>query len=250
MKHLLLLLLSLICSLGLSAQTVIDMHTGKVSGKTRDDYNYKAREAWQLREDSIEYNSCITRAFNFLHIDSLQAAQDLFERALKLRPDAPGNNVVRHNIGRIFMARKQWKDAAGVFSRILQDESANVEVREFRAYCLYEQGQYAKALADYDYLVMLRPDDEAYRLLHATMLNYTGKKLDAVDELSEIIGRNNADDQAASDDSRSFLAECHLTRAGIYIELGQKGYARTDLDRAVALGIPKDDIAYLYELLK
>lgn len=244
MKHALSLLLCLVCSLSINAQTVIDMHSGRVSGKTRDDYNYKAREAWQLREDSIAYNDCLTRAFNYLHEDSLQAAQDLFERALKLRPDAPGNNVVRHNIGRIFIARKQWKDAASMFSRILQDESANTEVREFRAYCYYELHHYDKALADYDYLIMLRPDDETYRLLHATMLGYTGSKLDAVDELSELI------EQRTTESQDEFSAECHLTRAGIYIELGQKGYARTDLDRAVALGIPKEEIMYLYEQLK
>lgn len=244
MKHAIALLLCLFCCLSVNAQTVIDMHSGRVSGKTRDDYNYKAREAWQLREDSIAYNDCLTRAFNYLHEDSLQAAQDLFERALKLRPEAPGNNVVRHNIGRIFIARKQWKDAVGMFSRILQDENANTEVREYRAYCYYELHQYDKALADYDHLIMLRPDDETYHLLHATMLSYTGSKLDAIDEISEII------EQHTTEQEDDFVAECFLTRAGIYIELAQKGYARTDLDRAVALGIPKDDIMYMYEQLK
>lgn len=251
MKHSLLLFFALVFCLSLNAQTVIDMHTGRVSGKTREDYNYKAREDWQIREDSIAYNDCLTRAFNYLYIDSLQAAQDLFERALKLRPDAPGNNVVRHNIGRIFIARKQWKDAASIFSRILQDESANIEVREFRAYCYYELKQYDKALRDYDYLVMLRPDEDTYRLLHATMLKYTGARLDAIDELSELITRNDNDEKDhTSDEHKDFLAECFITRAGIYIELNQKGYARADLDRAVALGIPKEEILDLYESVK
>lgn len=239
MKHLLTLLIALVCCLSLSAQTVIDMHTGKVSAKTRDDY--KVREAWQLREDSIAYNDCLTLAFNYLHADSLQAAQEQFERALKLRPDAPGNNIVRHNIGRIFIARKQWKDAVNIFSRILQDESNNREVRELRAYCYYEQKLYAKALADYNYLLMLSPSDESYRLLHATMLCHTGERLDAIDELTELL------EDHTTTEHDSFAAECYLTRANIYIELHQHGYARADLDRAVDLGISKEEIKDLYD---
>lgn len=222
----------------LCAQTVIDMHSGQVSGKTRTDYNYKAREAWQLREDSIEYDDCVVRAFNYLYIDSLQMAQDLFERALKLRPDAPGNAVVRQNIGRIFMARKQWKDAAGIFSRVLETMPRNAEVREERASCYVEMGQYALALKDYEFLLVLAPDDEHYRLVHAIVLGKTGAQRDAIDELDELL--------AANGDN----ADCYLIRATLYAELGNKGYARRDLDKAVALGVPKEEIQDLYDNLK
>lgn len=237
MKYIFSILLLLFC-LSISAQTVIDLHTGKVSGRTRDDYNYKAREAWQLREDSIAYDDCVTRAFNFLHEDSLQAAQDLFEKALKLRPDARGNKVIRHNIGRIFMARKQWSDAISLFSNILSEHSRDLEVREDRATCYIEAGQCDKALKDYEYLKMMCPDDEHYRLFHAMMLDRTGEHLDAIDELDEIIA------------SHEDYAECYLIRANVYVSMGNKGYARRDLDQAVALGIPKADIEYLYEKLK
>lgn len=222
----------------LCAQTVIDMHTGQVSGKTRTDYNYQAREAWQLREDSIEYDDCVVRAFNYLYVDSLQMAQDLFERALKLRPDAPGNAVVRQNIGRIFMARKQWKDAAIVYSRVLETMPRNAEVREERASCYIEMGQYALALKDYDYLLILSPDDEHYRLVHAIVLGKTGALRDAIDELDELL--------AVREDN----VDCYLIRATLYAELGNKGYARRDLDKAVALGVPKEEIQDLYENLK
>lgn len=222
----------------LQAQTVIDMHTGKVSGKTRDDYNYKAREAWQMREDSIEYENCIIRAFNYLYTDSLQAAQNLLERALKLRPDAPGNAVVRQNIGRIFMTRHQWKDAANIYSRVLEEFPRNVEVREERASCFMELGQFDRALKDYDFLLVVRPDDQRYRLLHAIVMGKTGQKRDAVDELDELI------------DAHADYAEAYLVRAGLYTELGIRGYARRDLDRAVSLGVKKEEIIGLYEKLK
>lgn len=221
-----------------AAQTVIDLHTGKISGKTRKDYNVKTREDWQLHEDSIAYTDCVTRAFNFLYEDSLQAAQDLFERALKLRPDAPENVVVRHNIGRIFMARHQWRDAISLFSRVLEGTPRFAELREDRATCFIQLSQYENALKDYEYLLMTHPDDAHYRLFHAMMLSYTGAKYDAIDELDALI---------ASDDKN---ASYYLTRAGVYIDLSNKGYARRDLDRAVALGIPKEDIKDLYEQLK
>ena len=239
MKRLLtILLLLLAVQWQLSAQTVIDMHSGRVSGKTRQDYNYKAREEWQLREDSIAYNDCITRAFNYLYADSLQAAQDLFEKALKLRPDAPGNSVVRHNIGRIFMVRKQWRDAVSLFTRILEEQPSNIDVREDRAACYIETNQHDKALKDYEYLVMLRPDEEQYHLFHAMMLSQTGAKYDAIDELDAIL------------EAHEDYAEGYLIRASVYTEMGNKGYARRDLDHAVSLGVPKEEIQDLYEKLK
>lgn len=228
----------LVAEQSLRAQTVVDMHTGQVSGKTRDDYNYKAREAWQLREDSIAYNDCVTRAFNYLYADSLQAAQDLLERALKLRPDAPGNFVVRKTIGHIFMTRRQWKDATLIFGRILEDYPRNTEVREERALCFSELRQYAKALKDYDYLLALQPDDRHYRLAHALVLGQTGAKRDAIDELDELLETDEA------------CADAYLARAGLYIDLGNKGRARRDLDLAVKHGVPKTDIMDLYEKLK
>lgn len=231
----------MLAALGTAAgygQTVIDMHTGRVSGKTTEDYNYKAREAWQLQEDSIRYNDCVTRGFNFLHADSLQAAQDLFEQALKLRPDAPGNSVLRHNIGRIFLARRQWRDAITMLSRVVREQPRNVEVLEDRATCYVESGQWERALSDYDALLTVRPKDERYRLMHAMMLGHTDAALDAIDELDALIA-----------DEPEYPA-AYLLRANIYTDLGKKGYARRDLDRAVALGIPKEEILDLYKKLK
>ena len=180
----------------------------------------------------------MTRAFNYLYEDSLQTAQNLFERALKLRPQAPENAVVRHNIGRIYMARRQWKDAATLFSQVLNDYPQFDDMREDRASCYIELSQHEQALKDYEQLVMRHPDDAHYLLLRALMLSYTGNKFDAIDELDALIeaDRENAD--------------YYLVRATIYAEIGSKGYARRDLDRAVALGIPKDDILDLYEQLK
>lgn len=221
-----------------TAQTVIDLHTGRISAKTRDDYKIKTREDWQLREDSIAYNDCVTRAFNYLYADSLQTAQNLFEKALKLRPDAPGNIVVRHNIARIFMARCQWKDAITLLSRVITEDPRYLEAREDRASSYIELKLFDKALKDYAQLRAIKPDEEHYHLLYAMMLSETGEKRDALDELDDLMEKHKD------------YAECYLVRAGIHIDLGEMGYARRDLDKAVSLGIPKTDIIHLYKQLK
>lgn len=222
-------------SLRTSAQTVVDLHTGKISAKTKEDYNYQAREKWQLEQDSIAYIDCLTRAFNFLHTDSLQQAQNLFERALKLRPNAPGNNCVRHNIGRIYMARAQWKDAANLFGKILEQEPANILVREDRAACYIESEELKKALQDYDYLILQNPESEKYHTFRAVLLSRSGDAYEALDEIDTLLKLNEKNPEA------------YLIRSEIFLNIGSKGYARRDLDKAVSLGIPKDDVLDLYQ---
>ena len=140
-------LLCLLCLApeGLKAQTVIDLHTGRISAKTKDDYNVETRERWQIERDSLEYIDCLTRAFNHLHTDSLLQAQDLFERALRLRPDAPGNYVVEHNLGRIAMARGQWREAVNRLDKVLQSQPSMADAREDRAACYLQLAMFDRA---------------------------------------------------------------------------------------------------------
>lgn len=61
--------------------------------------------AERLRDDSLLYVDNLRRAFNALHTDSLAQAERLFNEALKLRPTAPGNHIIRYNLGLVDMAR-------------------------------------------------------------------------------------------------------------------------------------------------
>ncbi|MDQ9813576.1 hypothetical protein RFZ01_03885, partial [Acinetobacter pittii] len=61
--------------------------------------------------DSLQYADNLLRAFNALHTDSLAEAERLFEESLRLRPHAPGNYIIRHNLALIDLARGQYMRA-------------------------------------------------------------------------------------------------------------------------------------------
>ena len=154
------LLLSL-SLLSAQAQTIIDLEQGgKVRAKTIDDYKQEAKMAERLAADSVKYVDCLRRAFNALHTDSLAVAEELFMQALKLRPDAPGNPVVRHNLGLIHMARGNYRAAVNVFTDILKLVPEDIGVRMDRATAYLELGNATEAKKDCKALLALPLSNE------------------------------------------------------------------------------------------
>ncbi len=149
------LLLKIVLSLSLflagggasHAQTVIDLKDGGVRAKTVDDYRNEMKARERVVADSLAYIDHLTRAFNALNEDSLKLAEDLFVRALKVRPDAPGNYVVEYNLGRICMVGKRLPEAIDRFGKALSQRPEMKEARYDRAVCYYELGS-TKAAAD------------------------------------------------------------------------------------------------------
>ena len=227
-------LLCLLCLApeGLKAQTVIDLHTGRISAKTKDDYNVETRERWQIERDSLEYIDCLTRAFNYLHTDSLLQAQDLFERALRLRPDAPGNYVVEHNLGRIAMARGQWREAVNRLDKVLQSQPSMADAREDRAACYLQLAMFDRAIRDYDNLLLQHPHDPHLLLLKAVALTQAAAPYDALDIVDSIIAEHPDN------------AEAYLLRAEIPLGLKQPGYARRDIKLAAQHGLPDNEVQH------
>ena len=142
---------ALICSLPLYSQVVVDFGKGRgvdIRGKQLEDYDVQTRTKEQQHEDSLAYNDCITRGFNALHTDSLKQAENYFQRALKIMPDAGGNAVLRHQLGRICMAREDYPNAISHFSDVLKNSPNKVDVRLDRASCYVESRAPQKALED------------------------------------------------------------------------------------------------------
>ena len=215
-------LLCLLCLApeGLKAQTVIDLHTGRISAKTKDDYNVETRERWQIERDSLEYIDCLTRAFNYLHTDSLLQAQDLFERALRLRP------------GRIAMARGQWREAVNRLDKVLQSQPSMADAREDRAACYLQLAMFDRAIRDYDNLLLQHPHDPHLLLLKAVALTQAAAPYDALDIVDSIIAEHPDN------------AEAYLLRAEIYLGLKQPGYARRDIKLAAQHGLPDNEVQH------
>lgn len=161
--HLILRLLLFFMAPGMAcAQTVIDLNRGGlVRSKTIDDYKEEAKMTERLRADSLEYVDCLRRGFNALHDDSLAAGEALFEKALKLRPAAPGNYIVRHTLAGIAAARGNYPSAHQLYSRVLKEQPEYAPSRAARASVALRLGMAREAVADVDAVMALKPAERA-----------------------------------------------------------------------------------------
>lgn len=149
MKRFVYFILLLIAASTASSQTIIDLgNGGKVRNKTVDDYNLNEAITRRMKKDSLAYNDRLTLAFNALNADSLSEAESLFKEALKLRPDAKGNHVVRANLGRIAFVRNDYRKAETYFSEALKVDPNMDDVRFLRAKCYHEMKDHRRALED------------------------------------------------------------------------------------------------------
>lgn len=142
----------------LRAQTVIDLKRGGVvRAKTIDDYREEAKVKERLAADSLAYVDHLTRALNALGRDSLAQAEQLFKEALRVRPEAPSNYIVRHNLGEIYLAQGRYREAITRFSEVLKEHPEVGEARYERAVSYYEMGNQQAALEDCSVLLNGNP---------------------------------------------------------------------------------------------
>ncbi len=137
-------------ALALQAQTIIPLERGKggVRAKTMDDYKQEMKTLERERADSVQYVDHLRRAFNALHADSLQEAEQLFKEALKLRPTAPGNHVIRYNLGLVDMARGDNAAAVKKLTEIVKDYPNYFDARVARAEANLQLGHANEAIED------------------------------------------------------------------------------------------------------
>ena len=150
MKNLLLVLFGLFLTAApATAQTIIDLEKGgKVRAKTIDDYKAEARMAEIARRDSVAYVGLVRSGFTSLAADSLNEAEENLKRAIKLRPDAPGNHVLRYNLALIEMARGESKKAEKTLTDILKKHPDYVDARLARGEAYLQNGKDAEAVED------------------------------------------------------------------------------------------------------
>ena len=91
--------------------------------------------------DTAAYRREVSKAFAALRHDSLSAAQRALEAALSHDPDAAGNDILRFNIAKILMARRQWHDAEQRLRALLTRHPDYSEARVALAQCLAGSGQ-------------------------------------------------------------------------------------------------------------
>lgn len=271
MKRYLFLLLQLCLLLPLHGQTIIELSPGgRVRGKTAEEYRKNEPGlAEKLRADSLQYNDHLTRAFNALYRDSIRQAEVLLNEALKLRPNAPSNFIVRHYLGRIDMARGDFRKAIATFTVLLKDRPENREVRFDRASCYLEiknskaaiedcnsifkqelsKDERIKALflrsachteerhpemakADLETILSIEANHESAQLLLALTYDQLGQPQEALNRLNLFV---HAHPQSV---------EGLIARAELEEKLDMKAAARADYDQAITLS-PQSPTAYV-----
>lgn len=291
-------------------QTVIELDRGgNVRAKDMDDYKQEQGFEERLRADSVEYVDHLRRAFNALHADSLDEAERLFNLALKKRPDAPGNYIVRYNLGRIDLGRGRYREAIGRFDEVLKQRPDLHEVRYDRAVCYMEINSLSAARTDcervleetrdadlkfrtlflksaiqmrshlpaeakltLEEILRLEPGNEGAALLLAAAYEQMGQPQESLNQLNQFVAAHpqNVDglaaraeleerlkmDQLARADYDSAIrlqpdaAELYVKRARLLLRLDEKGEARKDVERAEALGYPRQVLNALYQELR
>ena len=124
-----------------------------------------------------------------------------------------------------------WKNSETLWSRVLQYEPWNTEAHNNRASYYYEQGEYGKALLDYDAALRVQP---ALGRAHASKRRSAYFNDRAITYVR--LGRY---DQALADESeaiglRPTEASYYFNRGNMYFLAGRYPEARNDYDRAIA----------------
>lgn len=131
------------------AQTIIELKKGgSIRSKNINDYKEDPKYKQRIAEDSLLYIDNLRRAFNALHADSTAQAEALFKEALKLRPYAPGNHVIKYNLGLLDMSRGKNKEAVATLTDIINKYPNYSDARIARAEANLQLDHANEALED------------------------------------------------------------------------------------------------------
>jgi TolA-binding protein len=123
-----------------------------------------AQRAFQRIIDEFPKSELYARA----HLGRATASQQLkqFDKAeadyiefLRLSPDAPEKNAVRHEIGKSQAGRKKFAEAIKIFQQILDDGAGSAEVLADLAWAYKDSGQAAEAVKRFQEVAEQSPDN-------------------------------------------------------------------------------------------
>ena len=134
----------------LGAQTIIPLQRGQggIRSKPVDDYKREQHTDKREQSESLAYVDNLRRAFNALYADSLGQAETLFNEALKLRPAAEGNHIIKYNLGLVDMARGRNVQAVEKLTAVIKDYPNYFDARLARAEANLQLGRAAEAQDD------------------------------------------------------------------------------------------------------
>lgn len=263
----------------LSAQTIIPLQRGQggIRSKTVDDYKREQHTDKREQSDSLAYVDNLRRAFNALYADSLGQAESLFNEALKLRPAAECNHIIKYNLGLVDMARGRNVQAVEKLTAVIKDYPNYFDARLARAEAnlqlgraaeaqddaqqvldqpeldgitpqLLERARFVRAAARYQLRLFTEAHADLQHIISANPQNTNAQILDALTlqqmgQPKEALNRLNLIVSAHPD-----MVDALSTRAAVEAELNMPALARADYDRLVEL--QPNESAYYIERAK
>lgn len=190
-----------------------------------------------------------------------KAMRDSLARASRLLDEHPDSIDLRLKKAAWNVELEQWEFALDEYSRVLTRQPNNLAALFFRAYVNGQMGRYGFARQDYEQLLAIVPAHFEARL-GLTVINQQDRRyVEALDQVNRLIEQypDSAIAWAARADIEAEQGQAELAvydyseaisrdkqntdylilRARQLILLNRRHEAYADLDRAVALGIPK-----------
>jgi len=175
-------------------------------------------EAIRLKPDEVKAQ--IWRALGRAYFEKQQYEQavDAFNKASLLEP---GNGQDEVWVARCMIELEQWLQAQSVLLGQLRHEPANTSMLELLAYVFNQQNNWSGIIDVYRQLLIIAPQQTAYRIALAKALTVQGQKKEAMDML-EFARRV---DVTSSEEIDRLLADLYLAEempqeaAGCYARL-------------------------------
>lgn len=197
--------------------------------------------------------------------DSLAAATE----ALSYHPDSVDLRLKKAAWN---VELEQWQYAKDDYDRVLRKEPDNVAALYYRAFVNEKLGRYNFARLDYQNLIRLVPGNFEIQLGYALLNQKDHHYTEAMDQMNLLVSQfpdsalayaaragmeveRGQYELASYDYEEAILrdgtnTDYILAHADVLITLGRKEKARQQLDRLVALGIPRGSLKDYYKRLK
>ncbi|MBI2412736.1 MAG: tetratricopeptide repeat protein [Deltaproteobacteria bacterium] len=125
-----------------------------------------------------------------------------------------------------------WRDTFSLWSKVIDEYPGRAALAYYNRGVLHNgAGRYDDAIADFDQMLMLKPDNSDAYYNRALAFSMTGRYREAVEDLTKAIGLRPEDPEA------------YNNRGGAYVRLGDYDAAVSDFKKAIELD-PSNPIAY------
>ena len=176
-----------------------------------------------------------SRAYAYMEQDSLAQAEECVRHAVEAAPASKQTVMLLTNLGTVQRRRGKVHEAVDSYTKALGYSPLDVSVLMNRALAYMTLGNDDKAYTDLCNVLDKRTD-HAEALYYRAFI-YTGRREYAAAraDYKRLLALQPAD------------AYLYVARAELYLKMKRRTAAKADLDRAVALGLPRISLGELYK---